>query len=206
MKKTLIIAFSGVILLILAFKAIDLFSDPDEKYLSYKIDPTQAPIQKNYEKPEDIWIDDVRLEAVADYEISAVVLSKERYIFESMSFLAPIDLALGWGRMSDPEVYNKLEITQGGRWYKWRTKSSGFPIPRREIETSSANTHIIPSNEEIKRNIIKLKKNYKVKLKGKLVNVYLPNGAYIKTSRTRNDIGGGSCEILYVESFEFEWQ
>ena len=57
----------------------------------------------------------------------------------------PEDLALGWGRMSDSDVLAKIDITQSGRFYYWHVDD--FPIPRREIETSSANMHMIPSDD-----------------------------------------------------------
>ena len=206
MKKIFLVSITTIAGILVAWNAVFYFSEPDEKYLNYKIDPNVFPIQKDYEKNVDIWLDDVKLEAVADYEIRAVVLSKERYYLDKMSSLVPVDLALGWGRMSDPLIYDQLKITQGGRWYKWRTKTNFFPIPKREIEKSSANVHIVPANEEIRKNILKLKKGYKVALKGKLINIYMPDGTYYLTSRTREDVAGGSCEILYVEDFQFSWE
>ena len=48
--------------------------------------------------------------------------------------------------MSDQEaVLQSIDISQSGRWYLvWTTRD--FPIPRRAIETQSANMHMVPAN------------------------------------------------------------
>ena len=37
------------------------------------------------------------------------------------SDLAPVDLALGWGRMSDEAILKDIQISQSGRFYFWHT-------------------------------------------------------------------------------------
>jgi hypothetical protein len=53
--------------------------------------------------------------------------------------------------MSDSAVLAKIEITWSDRFYYWHVDD--FPIPRREIEASSANMHMIPADAGIKRQI-----------------------------------------------------
>lgn len=75
-------------------------------------------------------------------------MSKRYYGSDDMSDFCPFDLALGWGRMTDQSVIEQLEIKQQHRWSVWSTER--FPIPQKEIETSSNNIHIIPQMNMLK--------------------------------------------------------
>src|SRR6185437_4176759 len=75
--------------------------------------------------------------------------STERYRFDAGAALVPEDFALGWGRMSDSAVLQQIDITQSARFYYWSVRQ--FPIPRREIETHSANMHLIPADAGVRR-------------------------------------------------------
>src|SRR5438552_1973847 len=56
----------------------------------------------------------------ARYDITARILSTERYRFDRLAALVPEDLALGWGPMSDSQVLATMDISQSGRFYWWR--------------------------------------------------------------------------------------
>ncbi len=56
------------------------------------------------------------INTLASYSGEARVLSKEAYWIDGGAKLAPYDLALGWGPMSDSAVLDKLSISQGGRF------------------------------------------------------------------------------------------
>jgi len=138
--------------------------------------------------------------ARARFELEAVVLAREHYRFDRMAKLVPVDLALGWGPMSDSAVLSKLSITQGNRFYFWTTPE--FPIPRRDIEIHSANMHLIPATDAIERRIEAARVGQVVKLSGYLVDVRGDDGWSISTSMTREDTGAGACEVIWVEEFE----
>ena len=57
--------------------------------------------------------------------------------------------------MSDERVLENIKISQSGRFYHWRVDA--FPIPRREIETHSANMHLIPANDFVEKAIGKIR-------------------------------------------------
>lgn len=158
--------------------------------------PRQTPIslQKRFEHAG------YTLEALADFELEARVLGRETYRVDRESDLAKYDLALGWQRMSDNRVLEKIDISQSGRWYHWKTEQ--FPIPRREIERSSANMHMVPANDWIEKQIGKLGPGDLVRISGYLVKAEGPDGWHWKSSLTRDDTGNGACELVYVESFE----
>jgi hypothetical protein len=139
----------------------------------------------------------VTLATRAHIEITARVLSRKDYSWGADADLVPMDLALGWGRMSDSKVLAQIDISQSGRFYYWRTKT--FPIPRREIETSSANMHMIPADASVKSQLELVREGQVIHIEGFLVNASRPDGWHWDTSMTRNDIGGGACELIYVE-------
>ncbi|MCF6270376.1 MAG: hypothetical protein L3J41_11735 [Melioribacteraceae bacterium] len=142
--------------------------------------------------------DDYFITAIAQFELKAKVLGKERYRFDRGSDIAPYDLALGWGRMSDQAIVDKIDITQRTRWYFWKVDS--FPIPQKEIEISSANMHLIPATEEIMDELDDLLVGEIIYLKGYLVSVIAPKDGWSwKSSLSRNDTGGGACELIWVE-------
>ena len=146
--------------------------------------------------------DDVTLTTRAHFVVTARVLSREDYSWGADAKLIPEDLALGWGRMSDSAVLASIKITQSDRFYYWHVDQ--FPIPRREIETSSANMHMIPADAGVLYELKKVRPGELVHIEGFLVDASRPDGWRWKTSMTRDDVGAGACELVYVESLTIE--
>ncbi len=159
-----------------------------------------APVQVNLRHGAELQKDNTTLATRAHFDITARVLSRKDYSWGDDADLVPIDLALGWGRMSDSTVLAHVDISQSGRFYYWHVKE--LPIPRREIETSSANMHMIPADPSVKRQLEKVRAGQVIHIDGFLVDASRPNGWHWKTSMTRNDTGGGACELIYVESVD----
>ena len=126
------------------------------------------------------------------------VLSKENYNFGRESEISAVDFALGWDKMADPEVYKQLSIRQSNRWYHWRYENSP-PIPVREIEMQSANTHLIPASKQIAKQLKAIDQDDLIYLKGQLVEVKSSDGWTWRSSLSREDTGGGACELMLVE-------
>ena len=141
-----------------------------------------------------------QIQALARFELEARVLGVEHYRFDRGADLSPVDLALGWGRMSDSAVLERITISQGGRYYHWRTPE--YPIPRREIETSSANMHLVPGNEEVARQLSAVRRGDRVRLAGYLIEARGTDGWRWRSSLTRTDTGNGACELIWVERLE----
>ena len=135
----------------------------------------------------------------ARFSIEARVLGAERYRLDRMAKLVPVDLALGWGPMSDSAVLAELSISQANRYYFWSTPA--LPIPRHDIETHSANMHLIPANDAIERRILAARVGQIVRFSGYLVDVK-GDGWQLRSSMTRDDTGAGACEVIWVEDFE----
>ena len=141
-----------------------------------------------------------RIVPLEPFAIEATVLSAKRYRFDRESDLAPVDLALGWGPMANPAVSRKITVSQRDRWYYWRV--SELPIPQREIETHSANMHIIPATPYIENRLEALRSGAVVRLKGYLVEARGPDGWRWRSSLSREDTGAGACEVMWVEQID----
>lgn len=146
---------------------------------------------------------DYRVTPRADFRIRARVLSREDYRWGAEADLSPMDLALGWGVMSDQSVLDRIDITQGGRWYFTRYELPA-PLPDTAIIRNSGNMHLVPANELVRRQIRGIRKGDVISASGQLVDIDHDSGFYWRTSLSRNDTGGGSCEIFYVERIFLE--
>lgn len=190
MKKALIIAGLLVVGLILTYER--------ETTHGPGVLAPNDPVQTKIERAGSFPMSDFRVIPQADFSLEARVLSRKTYGYGRESELSPIDFALGWGQMSDESVIDKIKIWQSGRWYNWRAKE--LPIPAREISNHSANMHLIPADDDLKKQLKKVRKGDIVRLTGKLVNVEADDGWRWRSSLTRTDRGNGACEIFYVES------
>lgn len=160
------------------------------------------PRQVN-QKPTGFMIDDYQVTRKARFDIRARVLSIEPYYMGRNADLSPVDLALGWGVMSDQSVIDQLNISQSGRWYRWRYEGAP-PAPEQQIISSSSNMHMIPADKSVERSLKNLRKGDIIHLNGYLVDVDHVSGWYWRTSMSRTDTGDGACEIVYVESLRVE--
>ncbi|NJN47665.1 MAG: hypothetical protein HC808_15630 [Candidatus Competibacteraceae bacterium] len=115
---------------------------------------SDQPIQKTlYGNQQVFEKEGYTITSLAEFKAEARVLLREDYFWDDGAALAPVDLALGWGRMSDNKILEHLEFSQSNRFYYWST--ANFPIPRREIETHSANMHMIPASRTVEKQLKK---------------------------------------------------
>ena len=160
-----------------------------------------APVQSDLgPTPPQLAKPGYQIVPLQSFSLVARVLGKERYRFDEGADISPLDLALGWGPMSDEAILDAFDISQGGRFYFWHVKQ--FPIPRREIETHSANMHMIPATEEIEHRLSSIRPGHVLSLAGYLVEVRGRNGWRWRSSLTREDTGAGACELVWVEKLE----
>jgi len=135
---------------------------------------------------------------LATFALEARVLSREDYSFDTGAAIAPTDLALGWGPMSDSAVLEKLSITQGTRWWRWQ--SDDPPLTRGEIEGSAANMHLIPADDDVAAALTRVREGDVVALRGYLVEAARDDGWRWRSSLSRSDSGSGACELIWVEA------
>ncbi|MDR2016347.1 MAG: hypothetical protein LBP90_01885 [Burkholderiales bacterium] len=145
---------------------------------------------------------DAVITPLATFKIRARVLSRRDYDNEKNGDLMPVDLALGWGPMSNSAILDKIRISQTNRYYHWSVDE--FPIPRRDIETHSANMHLVPADEYVASSIKKTRPGHIINIEGYLIKIERSDGWNIQSSLTRDDTGGGACEVIWVKSFYIE--
>lgn len=162
---------------------------------------THDPVQARVVSPPHLALDRYHVEPLATYSIEARILGTERYRLGREAEISPVDFAVGWGAMSDSAVLKQIDITQRGRFYFWRVQQ--FPIPQGEIESHSANMHMIPANAAIARKLAEVRPGHIVRLRGYLVAISADDGWQWRSSLSRTDTGNGACELMWVESVEF---
>ena len=148
-------------------------------------------------------LEDASLQPLAGFSIDARVLSREDYGLGREADYSPTDLALGWGRMGDEAVLSKLAISQASRWYHYRWRGDP-PIPPREIVESSANMHMIPADATVASALHAVEPGQRVRIDGWLVQLDANDGWHWRSSLSREDSGGGACELVYVCSISRE--
>jgi hypothetical protein len=138
-----------------------------------------------------------RLFPRARFQVEARVLATERYYLDPVADLSPVDLALGWGPMSDEAVLDQLDISQGER-FVYAIPRGRLPISHTLFQLTFSNFHVIPATAEIERELKSLRRGEVVRLQGLLVDVERPGAARWKSSLARTDYGQGACEILFA--------
>jgi hypothetical protein len=142
--------------------------------------------------------DGYQIAPFARFTVRARLLSAERYRIGREADLSPIDFALGWDAMSHDSVLDRLKISQGNRFYYYRWENEP-PLPVSEIVRSSANMHLIPAGADVRQQLEGVRPGAVVTLHGWLVDVAAPDGWRWASSRTREDSGGGACELMWVD-------
>ena len=170
--------------------------------IACQLPPRVAPFDPPLQTPAPDSLPPFQLRAatlipLAGFSIDARVLSRRNYRSDREAALSPIDLALGWGRMREDAVLARLDISQSARWHHYRY-SGEPPIPQREIDRSAANMHMIPGSATIADALDDLQAGERVRIDGWLVEANAPDGWRWRSSLTRDDTGGGACEVVYV--------
>ncbi len=204
-NKRLFVCFIVIILFLSACDRPKMTGvDPDE------IDTSRDPVQIPYKADEPIVMEIKNgyftITPVAEYKISGVVVGKGTYSSDWDGEISPVDLAISWGELAQPESSQYIDYTQGNRWYFCQYKP-GSPFDNSYIISHSSNNHIIPSTENIRRAVKAIKRKDKIVLEGFLVNlkgIYKDQPVAWNTSLSRTDAGNGSCELFYVSKVRIE--
>ena len=161
-----------------------------------------APLQSTSPRSLSVFaLEAATLQPLAGFSIDARVLSREDYSMGREAGLSPTDLALGWQEMADDAVLSRLDISQSGRWYRYRWQGEP-PLAPARIARSSANMHMIPSDAEVARALRQVRAGDRVRIEGWLVEAAAPDGWRWRSSLTREDTGNGACELVYVCAIE----
>jgi hypothetical protein len=137
------------------------------------------------------------LKPLARFSIDARILHRKTYGYDRGAKLVPVDLAVGWGPMSDQAVLDQIKISQSMRFYWYEYQSP--PIPKEQIISHSTNLHVIPATSAIASFCKSLRQGELVHLEGELVEATGPEIGTWRSSLTRTDTGNGACELMLVE-------
>ena len=192
----IISVLAGIILLFLGYLLFVTITPKPSSESSFVI--TEV-LQDNDNLANPISFKNATIIPQANFHVTGLVLSRKKYFIGKESKFSPMDLAMGWGAMANENVVSQLKISQHNRWFYWKAKK--FPIPRREIEKHSANMHIIPADDLVKKKLMKTQKDNIVRFSGYLVRVVANNWTW-QSSLTRNDTGNHACEVVFVNEFE----
>jgi hypothetical protein len=166
---------------------------------------SDEPDQENFAGAAPIPREDFELLPRARFDAEVRVLSHERYRAGDLADISPLDLAVGWGPMSDSAVLDQLDISQSNRFYYWHFDDEP-PIPQRDIISHSSNWHLVPRDDAIWGELKRVRTGDIVRLEGLLIDIRNARGQVIRTSLRRNDTGAGACEVLLVEKVTFRYQ
>lgn len=187
-------------------------------YISYPLEirteteelqPDAQPIQIDNQEPFpkiNSRFSKAEIYSLAEYSVTARVLSKTKYHKGIEGKIVPWDFALGWGKMSKMESLHNLKIKQYFRYYIYEWDNP-INLTQQEIALNSANTHLIPATKNLLKVMNKIKKYDVIKINGKLVKFEFMKKrrkATWESSKVRTDTGGGACELIYVE--EIIWK
>ena len=146
----------------------------------------------------------VNITILAKYDITGVVLDTERYD----DVVGPVDIGLAWGTLAEDNNYkNFTSCVVKNRTLTWMSNNATWVKKmggENEITKNCSNNHLIPANDNIRKEICNIKKDEYVRLTGYLVraewNVGSTKHIWGPSSLSRTDTGDNACEIMYVET------
>lgn len=159
---------------------------------------TTDPIQQDLDDARTFNHEGYNFTPLANFSLEARVLSRMKYSRGREAELSPLDLALGWGPMSDNQVLSQIDISQGNRFYFWRVEQ--FPISKNEIIQNSSNMHMIPSDDQVAQQLAEVRQGDVIAITGQLVKIHADDGWRWQSSLSRTDTGSGACEVVWVKA------
>ncbi|HET8725103.1 MAG TPA: hypothetical protein VFM53_12975 [Anaeromyxobacteraceae bacterium] len=150
---------------------------------------------------------EVRLTPRATYRITGYAVETSTMLLDAWDFVLPMDLTLAWGPVADPAVLRHMKFHLSGRYVSYWVDPGGPPMP--VVATHVANHHLVPGSEAVAREMKRIRKGDLVTLQGRLVDVEIRDGGgrvvhRAPTSLSRDDVGSGACEQLWVEAIEID--
>lgn len=169
--------------------------------------PFPEPVQKSLgQRKSTLFLENgYWLQPVASYEVDALVQGVQRYRWDDTSSFMPVDLALAWGKLAEPHVAPLVRVKQEEREFVYFLDDVNLAkqLGQRGIISSMANTHIIPSSEEVRDILLSVRAGQAIRAKGLLVDLmHKDEKKIVRTSRNRKDVGRVGNEVFYVVNLE----
>ena len=158
------------------------------------------------------WRDDhgFRYRPLGRFGGRVVVVARTNYSIGEFAHLAPTDLAIAWGPLSDARAYSQLEFDQRGSPLAGRFVfpqiRSGTELAQRPFAEVQAyllanltHVHTIAANREIATRLATIRPGQLVRFFGLLVDVTAPSGDRYTSSTALHDY---NCELAWVDELE----
>lgn len=198
----ILFAITLVIFILNSSKKIEI---KEEKFSIEDIsEPIQISIDGGIKK--DINGKQVNINYIASYVLCGKVVDIQKYYGDSLeNELSPLDVGIAWGFLAEDSDEKVTWTSNGTRYLRWRTKDMDWYNKHggeKGISKYWSNNHLIPSDDNVEKLVKKIRKDDYVKIEGYLVKVSYdgPGGEWYRwnSSTTRDDIGNGACEVIYV--------
>jgi hypothetical protein len=134
-------------------------------------DPPQVELVVG--KPETFERDGHVLTALARFSAQARVLSVNRY-GDRAAQIAPRDIALGWGPMSDSTTLKLVDVAQTERGVVFQ--SFDPKLPEEQVEAYLLNLHVVAGDPALRESLSELRRGNVVKIEGWLVEAVAGDG------------------------------
>lgn len=134
------------------------------------------------------------------FEISGTVrvIAKNKYWFEEMSHVSPIDMLLSWDRMSDEELLRRMLVTIDDRSY--HVQMTKPPYQRGNIHEHLMMSHTIPASQQIHDVLSSVRRGQLVSISGYIVDLENRLGDEWISPVRDNMPAKRSSQWLWVES------
>jgi hypothetical protein len=100
--------------------------------------------------------------------------------------------------MGEPGMAERLQVTQGGRWYHYSWGNEGPPLAPDQIVLDSANMHMVPADAAAAAALARVRAGEKLRIDGWLLRIEGDDGFRWESSLSRDDMGAGACELVLV--------
>jgi hypothetical protein len=135
--------------------------------------PDAPQIEPVAGKPEVFERNGHVLTALARFSGQARVLSVDRY-GDRASKVAPLDVALGWGPMSDSATLKVVDVAQTERGVVFQ--SFDPKLPDEQVRDYVLNLHVVAADPELEKRLSELRRGNVVRMEGWLVEAVAGEG------------------------------
>lgn len=141
----------------------------------------------------------------ARYRTRAWVVAKDRGFDDDAADVLTLDLGLAWGPVASPDLLRSLSFRLDTRYLSLRW-SDALPLDGTTLMRHVSNHHLVVPDAAVRAYLDHVQVGDLVTLEGQLVDVTLEgtSGRVVRTSLSRDDVGNGACEVLWVERAQIE--